>query len=454
VTRVQFYALWGVVFVVALHGIGVLWLALCLVTNYCALVALDKSYLSPIWTWIFGLGLLLSSKVTGVDYWRGFLEPVGMAWMVDGVRFVSLLGSNFEFMDTCYKGIYAWDKPLNLVFLRLISFNIEYWQSRKSQKSATESINHAAWFTFEHFVGYMLYPPLYVAGPIVGYDSFAAQVTAEPKHRAEQTRRGFKMLGWSMVYFLLLEVMLHYVYYHCVSRNLWVIFHGFPKELFFLPPWEVMLVGFYVLNYTYLKFLVIWRTSAAAALLDGVETPENLPRCVCNNYTFAGFWRAWHASFHAWTLRYVYLPLGGRATQHLSVLPIFLFVGLWHDLELRWAAWALSNAACLLAERAVLRRVAAPALAPLRARSWWRYAAAAVAAGNIYLLIVANLAIQYGFDGGAAFVRAIFRPPAAWVAPGEVVTAHAVAVWWLCCGVLLMFRVRESEACPGRPKKW
>ena len=99
-------------------------------------------------------------------------------------------------------------------------------------------------------------------------------------------------------------------------------------------------------------------------------------------------------------MRYLYLPLGGRATKGLTAGPIFLFIGAWHDLELRWAAWALSNAACLLAERAALRRAAGPAWARLRARWWWRRAAAAAAAGNIYLLVLSNLAIQVAASAG------------------------------------------------------
>jgi D-alanyl-lipoteichoic acid acyltransferase DltB (MBOAT superfamily) len=44
--------------------------------------------------------------------------------------------------------------------------------------------------------------------------------------------------------------------------------------------------------------------------LDLMQTTDNMKRCVCNNYTFAGFWRSWHASLHVWILRYMYLPLG------------------------------------------------------------------------------------------------------------------------------------------------
>jgi hypothetical protein len=43
---------------------------------------------------------------------------------------------------------------------------------------------------------------------------------------------------------------------------------------------EVGVTSFWVLNFMWLKFLVIWRFFRSWALLDGVETPENISRCV------------------------------------------------------------------------------------------------------------------------------------------------------------------------------
>jgi len=34
------------------------------------------------------------------------------------------------------------------------------------------------------------------------------------------------------------------------------------------------------------------------ALWDDVEAPENMNRCINNNYCFEGFWRSWHRGFN------------------------------------------------------------------------------------------------------------------------------------------------------------
>ena len=54
---------------------------------------------------------------------------------------------------------------------------------------------------------------------------------------------------------------------------------------------------FMLLNYR-LKFLLIWRFNRLWALIDGIEAPENMNRCMSDNYSFEGFWRSWHRGYN------------------------------------------------------------------------------------------------------------------------------------------------------------
>ncbi|EKX37363.1 hypothetical protein GUITHDRAFT_51190, partial [Guillardia theta CCMP2712] len=120
--------------------------------------------------------------------------------------------------------------------------------------------------------------------------------------------------------------------------------------------------------------------------------------CVCNNYTFVGFWRSWHRSLHMWVLRYMYHPMGGHSRRLLIVWPIFIFIGLWHDLEWTWLAWALFNCAFMTFEVTDLL-ICSSSSSSLTFRSLlgkWLVLLAIVL--NIYLLILSNLAILYGFQ--------------------------------------------------------
>jgi protein-cysteine N-palmitoyltransferase HHAT len=74
-------------------------------------------------------------------------------------------------------------------------------------------------------------------------------------------------------------------------------------------------------------------------MADGIETPENMLRCMSNNYSALAFWRAWHRSFNRWVVRYIYIPLGGSNRSIVNTLAVFTFVAFWHDISLKLLAW-------------------------------------------------------------------------------------------------------------------
>ena len=99
--------------------------------------------------------------------------------------------------------------------------------------------------------------------------------------------------------------------------------------------------------------LALMITSAAApmaSLPDGLDPPENMIRCMANNYSALGFWRAWHRSYNLWIVRYLYIPLGGARRLAATSILIFTFVALWHDLSPRLLAWGWLAALFILPE--------------------------------------------------------------------------------------------------------
>ena len=138
------------------------------------------------------------------------------------------------------------------------------------------------------FFAYTLYLPLFLAGPIISFNAFSAQV--RQSQNTYSVKDVARMLVKVLVIIFCLEVALHYVYYHAFNEyHLWK---------YRLNPVDVALTGFITLNFMYTKFTIIWRLFRVWALWDGIDTQENMLRCVNNNNTFAGFWRSWHASFN------------------------------------------------------------------------------------------------------------------------------------------------------------
>lgn len=107
------------------------------------------------------------------------------------------------------------------------------------------------------------------------------------------------------------------------------------------------------LVFLWLKFLCIWRVPRTWALFDGIDTPENMGRCIYNNYCFEGFWRSWHRGFNQWLIRYIFIPLGGSRYKQYNMWVVFTFVAVWHDINWNLLLWAWGICLALIPEMAI-----------------------------------------------------------------------------------------------------
>eukprot|EP00920_Eleutheroschizon_duboscqi_P010529 GHVT01024727.1.p1 GENE.GHVT01024727.1~~GHVT01024727.1.p1 ORF type:complete len:905 (-),score=34.11 GHVT01024727.1:149-2863(-) len=171
---------------------------------------------------------------------------------------------------------------------------------------------------------------------IVGTSIGVAQIA---KKRCEAAKSiGIYFLRW-LLCVMLMEVHMRYFYINALCTNvknsqLWnemsvgQVLYGSVQTLFFI----------------WLKFVIIWRFFRLWALADGVESPENLNRCVFNNYSTEQFWRSWHRSFNQWLVRYIFVPVGGSRRggllRWINVTLVFMYVAIWHEIELKLLAWA------------------------------------------------------------------------------------------------------------------
>ena len=76
------------------------------------------------------------------------------------------------------------------------------------------------------------------------------------------------------------------------------------------------------------QLLLPWRLFRLWALMDELDPPENMIRCMADNYSALGFWRAWHRSYKFWIVRYFYILLGGARHLAATSILIFTFVAL------------------------------------------------------------------------------------------------------------------------------
>lgn len=253
-----------------------------------------------------------------------------------------------------FGGMYPWKFAANFLILRIISYNMDYYwalkqgaQAKKeddvlaesdakpssSPSSSSQQLTaeeHYALMVKQHrplaqynlinFISYILYAPLYVAGPILPFNAFVAQMERPQTHRSKKEVL-FYAVRW-FVWLALMETLTHHYPFFAVTYS------GVFRTL---SPRQLAVTAYMTLKLMWLKFFLMWRFFRLWAMIDGVETVENMPRCMSNNYSLQGFWRQWHSSYNQWLVRYMYVPLGGRERRSLSVWLVFLFVGLWHD---------------------------------------------------------------------------------------------------------------------------
>ncbi|KAF0975304.1 hypothetical protein FDP41_005675 [Naegleria fowleri] len=407
-------------FVYFLYGNCSIFLIAIALFNYGIGKVFKKSKLNDLFSWLFNLSILFTSKYyDGYRFYNFFLP--------------SYLESN--------RGVLSWETYFNIMFCRLISYNMDYseqlrkvpsdgisvkkdeekWSEYRQRQEST--LNVEADFNLLHYFAYLFYVPLFVGGPVCGYTAFISYVKY-----STQKELSYKQLIWHTIrlisYIVLLEIYLHLFYTVGFNeKGLWKS-NSWVGPQASLAPFDVGL----------------W------SLWDGINPPENMNRCVNNNYLVSDFWRSWHRSLYLWILKYLYIPLGGSKSKVWSVWIIFTFIALWHDLWWRWLAWAWINC-CLIILEAILMFFVFPKIKwieNMRTNRKYMFATLCGFGGavSIITLVIANLAIMHGFADTPLFIHQLF-----WQSGGFVFLG--VALFYLMFVVMVMIHVRDLEKVKG-----
>ncbi|XP_047325754.1 membrane-bound O-acyltransferase gup1 [Impatiens glandulifera] len=312
-----------------LHGACTIFIILIASTNFLLVKTFGRTKYFLVLVWIFNLFFLIYNRLS------------------EGYRFSSF-GNNWAFLDN-HRGAFRWHICFNFVTLRMISFAHDYHWAHSSRFDQKKHVQTCAIcssgktcylllqersvqndkFSFGIYLCYLLFAPLYIAGPIISFNAFVSQLDS-PQRNYSLREVAWYGVRWFFCLFLM-ELMTHFFYY-----NAFVI-SGSWKQL---SPTDIFIIGYGVLNFMWLKFLLIWRFFRFWGLINGIDAPENMPRCINNCHNLESFWKSWHASFNKWLVRYMYIPLGGSGRKLLNVWVIFTFVAIWHDLEWKLLSWA------------------------------------------------------------------------------------------------------------------
>lgn len=462
----------------ALHGISAAKVFLILYVNFQLATGLPRQYV-PAATWVFNIAILFANELCHgyplADFAAMLLPPQTSA---AGEK----PGNWGTWLDSYGGLIPRWEILFNVCVLRLISFNFDYYWSldrraispvevslipgsncdRQHQRARIsnhlhfhadalqkKNIDPANFserervdtppqpedFSFRNYLAYILYSPLYLAGPILTFNDYISQQRHQlPSINRERT---FLYAVRFVICLLTMELVLHFLYAVAISKS--------NPDWSQYTPFQLSMLGYFNLHVIWLKLLLPWRFFRLWALLDGVDPPENMVRCMSDNYSALAFWRGWHRSFNRWVTRYVYIPLGGSRGSKLravaNYLAVFTFVALWHDINLRLLVWGWLITLFVLPE--VLATLAFPAKKWQDRPQTYRMLCGFGAVGNILMMMAANLVgFAVGVDGLKGLVQGIV---VSW--GGRFFLLGACAT--LFVGVQVMFEWREAEKRRG-----
>jgi len=413
-------------FIYAAHGIHMFFPVFFVVVNFYLTKWAGRYTQTATWTWSFGLLLLL-----GVN---------GSKWF----RFGYFLGSWGEELDT-QKSIldFSWASHFNLIMLRMVSFAMDrYWAtadrsvcpikvSSRDQPWGygwrVKTHHEAAEYSLVAYMNYCFYLPLYAAGPTITFNAWLSYVKEANKEMDWRAVALYAARVFGIMF--LFELCLHIIPTFALSYS---------KVYEQLSPLSTTVLGFWALHLLWLKFVILWRFFRLWALMDGVQPVENMQRCISNMLSAKQFWRQWHVSFNRWLVRYVYIPLGGSdagvALQSFNTVCVFVFVALWHEVNLKLLAWGLTAGASFIPELLTFKFSKLPAVKAHWETWYYRLGKAVLLAACTYLNKMWNvLGFSVGLEGAADYFGKVLAP-SGWPVLAAMMlwfTATAQVRFWL-----------------------
>ncbi|KAJ2803268.1 glycerol transporter, partial [Coemansia helicoidea] len=203
-----FPGVFATAFVVVLSGASIVFIAALVAGNYALAKRAAGRRWAPWAVWAYNIAVLFANEY-GDGYSFGHIHPA-LAWL------------------DAHRGVLRrWDVTFNITMLRMVSFAMDYHWSKQQQKqqgapasppreqSARDRIERScaeSEYCFVNYWAYLLYPPLYMTGPIITFNDFVAQM----RRPALPSGRSTALYGVRLAAsFLVMELMLHTV--HCVA---------------------------------------------------------------------------------------------------------------------------------------------------------------------------------------------------------------------------------------------
>jgi alginate O-acetyltransferase complex protein AlgI len=193
------------------------------------------------------------------------------------------------------------------------------------------------------FLGFAMFAPTMVAGPIKRFQQFTPQVSAA-RAGAADVSAGITRIACGLAKKLILADTLTLWLTPLASRSA-LGTHSRAQIVTALLAYSFRI---------YFDFSGYSDIAIGSARLFGIRVPENFAWPYLRS-SIQSFWRHWHMSLTSWVTDYVYIPLGGNrrglALTCVNLVVAFAVVGLWHGAAWHFAAWGVFHGTLMAGHR-------------------------------------------------------------------------------------------------------
>ena len=212
------------------------------------------------------------------------------------------------------------------------------------------------------FLGFAMFAPTMVAGPIKRFQQFVPQVST-----SRATADDLSVAITRIVRGLFKKIVL------ADTLTLWLVPLASRSELHSASRLQIVVALVAYSFRIYFDFSGYSDIAIGSARLFGIAVPENFAWPYLRT-SIQSFWRHWHMSLTSWVTDYIYIPLGGNrrglVATCVNLVASFAVIGIWHGAAWHFLAWGLYHGVLMSAHRVwtvVVRRPLGerlPALSP------------------------------------------------------------------------------------------